>query len=218
MFETPDLLNEALTHRSAVNEGTQGVGKDNERLEFLGDAVLALAISDHLVARFPQLAEGELSKMKAGLVSRSTLARASKHLHLGELIRLGRGEEITAGRTKASILANVLEAVIGAVYMDQGFERARSFVLRVLHEEMPLGEGEGSAERTDDYKTRLQELCQNRFGRLPGYRTVRESGPDHDKLFEVEVTIQEGRSAQGRGRSKKEAEQQAAKQALERMG
>lgn len=217
MFRNADLLDEALTHKSAFNEGKLGPCKDNERLEFLGDAVLALAISDYLVAKFPELDEGELSKMKAGLVSRPTLARAAKHMHLGELIRLGRGEEVTAGRTKASILANVLEAVIGAVYVDRGFDRARSFVLRVLHDELSLCEDERRAERTDDYKTRLQELCQSRFGRLPRYQTIRETGPDHDKVFEVEVNIRERWLAHGRGRSKKEAEQEAARQALERM-
>jgi ribonuclease-3 len=217
-FRKPDLLRAALTHKSYLNElrasEKEGATQDNERLEFLGDAVLDLAISERLIALYPLSTEGDLSKMKARLVSEVTLARVAGGLGVGEFLLLGRGEERTRGREKPSILADALEAVIAAVYLDGGFETARAVLLQIFEEEFHrLDQG-----REDiDYKTELQECCQREFDVLPTYRVLRESGPDHQKLFEVKLMIKEEVFGIGRGRSKKEAEQQAAKQALEKL-
>ncbi len=217
-FRKPDLLREALTHKSYLNEMRASekdrATQDNERLEFLGDAVLDLAVSEHLIALYPLSSEGDLSKMKARIVSEVTLARVARRLGIGEFLLLGRGEERTRGREKPSLLADALEAVIAAVYLDGGFETARTVLLKIFEEEI---------HRLDqhpdelDYKTELQECCQRDFDVLPTYRVLRESGPDHEKLFEVKLMIKEKLFGIGRGRSKKEAEQQAAKQALEKL-
>lgn len=213
-FRQPRLLDEALTHKSHVNEIKDKGRKHNERLEFLGDAVLALVVSEHLAASFPSSTEGQLSKLKARLVSEASLAKAARRLNLGSLLRLGRGEELTQGREKNSLLADALEAMIAAIYLDGGLDPARAFILgafagtledpHALHEEV-VGQ---------DYKTQLQEWCQKRFDTLPQYVTVRESGPDHQKLFEVQLRIQGDILGVGVGRTKKEAEQMAAKHAL----
>jgi len=215
-FRQPQLLEEALTHKSHVNEARDKSRKDNERLEFLGDAVLSLIISEHLAASSPGSTEGMLSKHKAHLVSEASLAKAARGLDLGNLLRLGRGEELTQGREKPSLLANALEALIAAVYLDGGLEAARTFTLRTLAQELQeLQEAEGPAG-VQDYKTQFQEWCQKRLETLPQYRTVRESGPDHQKTFEVQLTLQGDVVGMGVGRTKKEAEQMAAKQALVR--
>ncbi len=215
VFRQPRLLEEALTHKSHVNESRERGYRHNERLEFLGDAVLALIVSDYLAASFPDSTEGELSKLKARLVSEISLARAARRLNLGSRLRLGRGEELTQGREKSSLLANAVEALIAAVYLDGGLEAARSFTLRTLMQELEdLRELEGPAA-IQDYKTQLQEWCQKRFETLPQYATVRETGPDHQKLFEVKLMVRGEVLGVGVGRSKKEAEQMAAKQALE---
>ena len=215
-FRQPQLLEEALTHKSHVNEARDKSRKDNERLEFLGDAVLSLIISEHLAASSPGSTEGMLSKHKAHLVSEASLAKAARGLDLGNLLRLGRGEELTQGREKPSLLANALEALIAAVYLDGGLEAARTFTLRTLAQELQeLQEAEGAAG-VQDYKTQFQEWCQKRLETLPQYRTVRESGPDHQKTFEVQLTLQGDVVGMGVGRTKKEAEQMAAKQALVR--
>ncbi|HTN43523.1 MAG TPA: ribonuclease III [Nitrospiria bacterium] len=217
-FRKPDHLRAALTHKSYLNElrasEKEGATQDNERLEFLGDAVLDLAISERLISLYPLSTEGDLSKMKARLVSEVTLARVAGGLGVGEFLLLGRGEERTRGREKPSILADALEAVIAAVYLDGGFETARAVLIQIFEEEFRrLDQG-----REDiDYKTELQECCQREFDVLPTYRVLRESGPDHQKLFEVKLMIKEEVFGIGRGRSKKEAEQQAAKQALEKL-
>jgi ribonuclease-3 len=210
-FRQPILLEEALTHKSYANELKHKGMKHNERLEFLGDAVLTLIISEHLAAAFPVSPEGELSKRKAQLVSEASLAGAARRLSLGGLLRLGRGEELTKGREKSSLLANVLEAILGAIYLDGGIEPARVFTMRVLQTELQGGESTGAGQ---DYKTQLQEWCQREFETLPHYDTVREFGPDHEKTFEVQLTVQGNVLATGVGRSKKEAEQMAAKAAL----
>jgi ribonuclease-3 len=211
-FRQPRLLDEALTHKSHVNEIRQRNGAHNERLEFLGDAVLSLVISEHLAARFPASPEGELSKLKAALVSEPSLARAARRLELGKLLRLGRGEELTGGRHKHSLLANALEALIAAVYLDGGLEPARAFTLRALGDDLLAAERQPI---TRDFKTQCQEWCQKQFDCLPQYVTVRESGPDHQKQFEVHVLIKGEIFGVGIGSSKKEAEQMAARQALE---
>lgn len=217
-FHDPRLLDEALTHTSYVNEFKDQASRDNERLEFLGDAVLALVISEHLVAACPDLAEGALSKLRARLVSETTLARVARRLELGRLVRLGRGEERTHGRDKDSILANTLEAVLAAVYRDGGLDAARRLALDAFAQELreAVSQDAGGAD-SGDYKTRLQEWCQQRYGAVPQYATTRESGPDHQKTFEVAVTVQGEVLGRGTGRSKKEAEQAAAQEALERV-
>jgi ribonuclease III len=212
-FRDQALLDQALTHKSHVNEAKHKHLKHNERLEFLGDAVLTLVISEHLAAMFPESTEGDLSKLKARLVSEVSLAAASRRLDLGALLRLGRGEELTQGRGKPSILANTLEAVVAALYLDAGLEVARKFVLRIFSNELhDVQEPGGPA--LYDYKTRLQEWCQKEHDTLPHYVIVRESGPDHQKTFEVQLTVRGDVLGVGMGRTKKEAEQMAAKQAL----
>jgi ribonuclease-3 len=214
VFSRPHLLEEALTHKSYVNEVKTKGEKDNERLEFLGDAILALIISDHLATSFPDSSEGDLSKRKARLVSEASLSRAARRLDLGSILRLGRGEELTQGREKPSLLANALEALIAAIYLDGGMEAARAFTLRVLAPDLQEHQEVEEPSITQDYKTRLQEWCQKQYDTLPQYVTVRESGPDHQKTFEVELSIRGDVLGVGVGRTKKEAEQMAAKQAF----
>ncbi len=214
VFRDPALLEEALTHRSYVNEVRPKRGRDNERLEFLGDAILALLISHYLTTAFPDDTEGELSKKKAALVSEQSLAAAARRLNLGRYLRLGRGEERTQGREKSSLLANVFEAVIAAVYLDGGLDPAQSLAQRAMVEVMKELHETSGVEYSKDYKTRYQEWCQKRFETLPRYVTIRESGPDHEKTFEVQVTVMGDVIGLGVGRTKKEAEQMAAKHAL----
>lgn len=216
-FKNPALLAEALTHKSHVNERKGQDRKHNERLEFLGDAVLSLIISDHLATSFPHLSEGALSKLKAKLVSEQSLAAAAKRLQLGVRLQLGRGEEASKGREKSSLLADALEAVIAAVYLDGGLEASRQFTLTVLRQELHEAQSQLATPGDDDYKTRFQEWCQRRYDVLPRYVTVRETGPDHQKLFEVEVQVDGRALGAGQGHSKKEAEQLAAQQALKQM-
>ena len=194
----------ALTHSSYANE--TGEGESNERLEFLGDAVLDLALADILYRRFPDRDEGELSKIRAVVVSRPVLAQAARRLGLGEHLRLGRGEERVGGRDRPSILAAALEALLGAVFLAHGYPRARALAEELLGEEV----ARYAAERSPDYKSLLQELGQKRYGVLPAYNVVESTGPEHEKVFTVAVELG-GSKAIGRGRSKKEAEQAAAK-------
>ncbi len=218
VFRHPHLLDEALTHKSHVNEVKDKRDRHNERLEFLGDAVLALVMSQHLIVTFPDCAEGELSKIKARLVSEASLAKAARRLGLGSLLRLGKGEELTQGRQKNSLLANALEALIAAVYLDGGLDAAQGFILRAYAQDLVELAGLPSpdvAGDSQDYKTRFQEWCQKRFEALPHYLTVRESGPDHQKTFEVQLKLHDEVLGTGSGRTKKEAEQMAAKQALQ---
>lgn len=216
-FQQPRLLEEALTHKSYSNERRGKERTQNERLEFLGDAVLSLVMSEYLAAEFPDSSEGGLSKLKAQLVSEASLARAARRMKLGRLLRLGKGEELSKGREKHSLLADALEALIAAVYLDGGLEASRTFTLRVLEEELSATRAEQARPGMDDFKTQLQEVCQKRFETLPRYETVRESGPDHEKVFEVELTIQGIMRGVGSGHSKKEAEQKAAKEALAQL-
>ncbi len=212
-FDCLDLLVEALTHSSSLNEDP-GSRSHNERLEFLGDSVLDLVISEYLMSEFREADEGILSRMKARLVSKDTLAKLSKHLALGTYLFLGRGEELNDGRHKPSVLADTLEALIAAVYLDGGFSPARRFVLNIYREEFGLLSSNGHVA---DDKSQLQELCQRRFGLLPIYNLRHTSGPDHQRTFEVEVHLNDERYGAGVGMTKKEAEQQAAKQALVRL-
>jgi len=205
-FADSSLLLRALTHVS--HERDDGADH-NEVLEFLGDAVLDLAVSDLLMRRFPARSEGDLSKMRAALVNTSALAEKAAQLDLGALLCLGKGEERSGGRTKPSILAGAFEAVLGAVYQDGGFEAARRLVERYF-----IGDVKEKKLGQQDYKTRLQEISQMLFHAPPAYRIVSESGPDHDKHFVTEIAVGGKVLGTGEGKTKKQAEQQAAKKAL----
>lgn len=215
-FRDQALLNEAITHKSYVNEQKDVACQDNERLEFLGDAVLSLVISEYLASRLPDSTEGALSKLKAQLVSESSLERVARRLQLGGYLKLGRGEELSHGREKSSLLADAVEAILAAVYLDGGFEASREVTLHIFATEVGQVGLRAHHAGAEDYKTQFQEWCQKRYDTLPHYKTIRESGPDHDKCFDVEVAIRGEVVGAGSGRSKKEAEQQAARQALER--
>ena len=210
-FRDPALREAALTHRSFAFE--QGLDVTNERLEFLGDAVLGLVVTDLAYRRFPDLSEGDLAKLRAAIVNMAALADVSRELGLGDVISLGRGEEMSGGRDKSSILADALEAVLGAVYLDQGLDVARPMIERLFWPRMEAyvrGEGER------DYKTILQERASQEHRALPEYR-LEESGPDHEKEFEATVYLGGRALGHGQGRSKKEAEQQAAREAFQRL-
>jgi ribonuclease III len=211
-FRDDSLREAALTHRSFAFE--RGVQPTNERLEFLGDAVLGLVVTDLAYRSFPDLSEGELAKLRAAVVNMSVLAEVAAELGLGEEIFLGKGEQLSGGREKASILADAMEAVLGAVYLDQGLEAAGEIIHRLFWPRMDAyARGEGDR----DYKTSLQELAAQDFGRIPEYRVV-ERGPDHQKEFTATVFLGGREFGTGTGRSKKEAEQQAAREAFTRLG
>jgi ribonuclease-3 len=203
-FTREELLERALTHRSYANENRAGA--DNEKLEFLGDAVLDLVVGHLLMTTFPSLSEGELSVTRAQVVSEAGLSELAAELGLGEFLRLGRGEERTGGRSKPSLLADAFEAVIAAVYLDGGFEAARQLVERLLSRRLSAIDTSGF----HDFKTRLQESAQAKLKSTPEYRVVGEAGPDHDKTFEVAVHIKDREWGRAAGKSKKEAEQRAA--------
>ncbi len=211
-FRDEGLLQQALVHRSLVNENRDAAAGDNERLEFLGDAVLQLVVSDYLFEHYTGQDEGDLSKKRSALVREESLAAAAENLKIGRYLCLGKGEEGTGGRGKASILAGALEALIGAVYLDGGYAAAQELILVWLGK--LLTEAVEEEIYHSDHKSRLQELCQARFHRSPEYLVISESGPDHHKLFEVGVRLEGELRGSGRGRSKKEAEQQAARDAL----
>jgi ribonuclease-3 len=210
-FARRDLLTRALTHKSYSHEAKQEDVRDNETFEFLGDSVLGFVIGDLLFHRFPEVDEGALSKIKAYLVSATSLASKAREYGMGEVIYLGVGEEKSGGRKKDSLLANLFEAMIAAIYLDGGIDPARALIERSFRDDI---------ERIDsddllfhDYKTALQELAQGRGLPLPEYNVVEEVGPDHDKRFVVEVKVG-SLVTRGEGSSKKEAQQQAAKHAL----
>jgi ribonuclease-3 len=206
-FSDPALLMRALTH---VSYGRGKGNSHNETLEFLGDAVLDLAVSDVLMRRFPERSEGDLSKMRAALVNAATLAEKAARLDLGELLRMGKGEERSGGRKKKSILAGAFEALLGAVYWDGGYEPARRIVERYFSSDIQEG-----ALGQQDYKTRLQEISQMLFHEPPVYKLVAESGPDHEKRFVTEIFVAGKLLGRGEGGSKKESEQDAAGKALD---
>lgn len=208
-FSDPALLLRCLTH---VSYGGGKGGEHNEVLELLGDAVLSLAITDLLMRRFPGKSEGDLSKMRASLVNAETLAGKAIKLDLGALLRMGKGEERSGGRGKESILAGAFEALLGGIYWDGGYEAPRRIVERYFTSD--VGERNLGLQ---DYKTRLQEISQMLFHAPPAYRLVAESGPDHEKRFVTEILIAGKVMGRGEGRSKKQAEQEAAKRALEEL-
>lgn len=209
-FREPSRIETALTHKSFLNENP-GIGRtDNERLEFLGDAVLGLTVGHLLMERFPTAREGELSMTRAQIVNEQSLAEVAGELGLGEWLFLGKGEEQTGGRRKPSLIADAFEALIGAVYLDGGYERALEVVRRVFEPRIAAAAAPG----TTDFKTRLQEVAQARRRETPRYQVIGERGPDHDKVFEVAVLLGGREIARAGGKSKKEAEQRAAEAAL----
>ncbi len=210
-FADKSLAQAALTHKSYCNERRDEPCADNERLELLGDAVVDLAVCQRLFERFPKADEGELTKLRALIVNEDGLARVARTLDLGELLMLGRGEELTGGREKDSVLADALEAVIGAIYLANGMPAVLGFIDRFFGEAL---DGVASGRQGQDYKSMLQEDVQGRLKASPRYRVVGEHGPDHEKVFEVEVVIGNDVFARSRGRSKKEAEQAAARETL----
>ena len=213
-FKDVGLLREAVQHSSYVNEQLDPVLKDNERLEFLGDAALDLVITHILMNDFPETPEGDLSRMRAAIVNESQLAAVAQKLDIGKYLLLGRGEALSHGEEKSSILADALEAVIAAVYLDGGFQAAFEVIERQFAHIIPQVEKTLAAE---DFKSRLQELIQGRFKTIPHYKVVEESGPDHDKTFEVCLNVGTFLTAYGTGKSKKTAEQAAARVALEKL-
>jgi ribonuclease-3 len=214
-FTDPRLLAQALTHKSCLNEQSDRSLGHNERLEFLGDAVLDLALSDHLMRRFPGLSEGDLSKIRAGLVNETTLAKMALELMLQDSLRLGKGEVLSNGHLKPRLLASVFEALVGAIYLDMGFDIAKQFLFEVFHTRVEAINPQQQFE--SDYKTRLQELLQEKYRKAPRYAVIKQEGPDHSKTFFVEVRLEERVMAIGSGKSKKQAEQQAAEQALKEV-
>ena len=210
-FSDIKLLNKALTHRSYANENSN-ILKHNERLEFLGDSVLDILVSDYLVHEYSEFAEGTLSKIRAAVVNETCLAKLAKNIKLGNYLLLGKGEDLSGGREKASILADTFEALAGAVFCDGRFEATSNIFLPLLIEEITKTAQSWSFR---DFKSDLQEYTQNKLVCIPSYRVVKEIGPDHAKKFEVVVMIKNEVEGKGFGRSKKEAEQAAAKMAME---
>lgn len=213
-FKHREHLKRALTHKSYTNEHRLPAVENNERYEYLGDAVLELSISHLLMERFPSHPEGELSKLRAAVVNEAQLAEIARELSIGDYLYLGKGEARTGGRDKPSIVSDAFEAVLGAVYLDRGYEKAFGVVMRHYKTILECAAGEGFIK---DFKTKLQEESQSRFRAVPRYRMVNEKGPDHRKLFEVHLYIKEELWGMGFGPSKKIAEQSAAQKALEKM-
>ncbi|MDO9528646.1 MAG: ribonuclease III [Syntrophales bacterium] len=213
-FNDISLLDNALTHRSYVNEKQELLCKDNERLEFLGDAVLELCISDILMKKFPDYTEGQLSKLRASLVNEQALSELAKFFHLGVFILLGKGEESSGGRNKRSILSNTFEALMAAIYLDSGYEKIHRLITDLFQALIVNGLDQTIYR---DYKTYVQEISQNRFKVIPEYALINQYGPDHDKIFQTELVIPGILKTTGTGKNKKDAEQQAAKKALEEL-
>lgn len=213
-FRNTSLLETALTHRSYVNENPHLSVTDNERYEFLGDAVLGACISDLLIKKYPDFSEGTLSKVRAAIVNEKPLAELANKMEIGDCLLLGKGEETSGGRLKESLLANALEAIIAAIYLDSGFFKTKTFIKKLT--ENLLNE-DNIRSQYFDYKTALQEYCQKRFKVAPVYKIIDSCGPDHAKIFEVELTVSDKIRQSGAGKSKKEAEKQAAQKAWEEL-
>lgn len=212
-FKNKRLLETALSHSSYANEKKHSL-QSNERLEFLGDSVLSIVVSEYLYTHLRSVAEGDLTKLRASLVCEKSLRVFASEIHLGDFLLLGKGEENTGGRERPSILADAFEAVIAAIYLDGGMEAARKHILRF----MPKDIGHSAKPIFDDFKTVLQEVVQKNPEEKVEYVLIGEEGPDHNKRFVVEVMLNSQVIGKGKGRSKKEAEQLAAKEALELMG
>jgi ribonuclease-3 len=214
-FKKPALLEQALIHSSYVNENPELAPESNERLEFLGDAVLGLVVADELYGAYPGQDEGQLTELRTHLVRRDTLARAARRLQLGEELLLGRGEEAGGGRGRPTNLAHAYESVVGAIFLDGGLTSARRFVRHSLSEELAAMSAKAFPM---DPKSRLQELSQSLYQAPPAYQLLGSEGPDHARRFTVEVVMDGRAMGTGKGRSKQDAEKEAANQALERLG
>ncbi|MCA0148666.1 MULTISPECIES: ribonuclease III [Bacillaceae] len=212
-FKDEKLLKQAFTHSSYVNEHRRKPYEDNERLEFLGDAVLELTVSQFLFKKYPMMSEGELTKLRAAIVCEPSLVKFSIELNFGELILLGKGEEMTGGRERPALLADVFEAFIGAVYLDQGLETVISVLEKVVYPKINVG----AFSHVMDYKSQLQELVQRGSAGMIEYSILEESGPAHNRQFISRVSLNDEELGIGNGRSKKEAEQKAAQKALEKL-
>ena len=213
-FNNIKLLENALTHSSYANEAKNGI-TSNERLEFLGDSVLSIIVSDYIFKKFPNMPEGELTRLRASLVCEKALCEFSRELKIGDYLKLGKGEEKGGGRDRDSILADAFEAVLAAIYLDGGMEPAKKHVMNFVLREIKHHSSEDSCK---DYKTVLQEIIQRNPEENLTYILTDESGPDHDKSFTVEVHLNSNVIGKGTGKSKKQAEQMAAKEALKLMG
>ena len=211
-FRDKSILENALTHSSYANENRERGLHDNERLEFLGDSILGFVVADYLYRNFPDKPEGELTRIRADLVCEKNLARAAGTIKLGSFLLLGHGEEHGGGRKRDSIVSDAMESVIAASFMDGGFAAAKEIIDRLILSDIPVGR-----PRNFDYKTALQELVQRESGQVLSYRLTGESGPDHAKVFAVEVELNGAPVGAGEGRSKKEAEQMAAKAAIQKL-
>lgn len=211
-FHNISLLQNALTHSSFANERWHNSLLSNERLEFLGDSILGMLVAEYLYRNFPDRPEGELTRMRADMVCEKTLASIAARIHLGDHLMLGHGEEQGGGRSRDSILADAVESVIAACFLDGGIEAAQKFIRTFILVEVPV-----SQMHNTDYKTKLQELVQQKKNQVLSYTLTGESGPDHDKHFTVAVSLNGGMVGQGEGRSKKRAEQEAARAAIRNL-
>lgn len=215
VFTNQDLFHQALTHKSYHNENYKMSKGHNERLEYLGDAVLDLVLSDYLYHSLPDLNEGELSKLRASLVNETALTEIALTLDLGSFLKLGKGEVHTGGENKPRLLSSCFEALIGALYIDQGFDKTKKFILEIF--KAKLNDLDLSVHFKSDYKTRLQEALQELKKKVPVYEIEKEVGPDHEKTFYISLKLDGALLAEGVGKSKKQAEQDAAKKALQRL-
>jgi len=214
-FNDTNLLKQALTHRSFLNENKNLKGGHNERLEFLGDAVLELVITDYLYNEYPEKNEGDLTSIRSALVNAQTCAEVARRIEVNDYMLLSRGEAKDVGRARQYILANALEAIIGAIYMDLGYEKAKEFILKYI---TPMTEQIVKDELWVDSKSKFQEKSQDIVGVTPAYKTLKEIGPDHDKKFTVGVFLNDEMISEGEGDSKQDAEQSAARNALKEKG
>lgn len=212
-FTTPALLQQAFTHSSYVNEHRRRHFTDNERLEFLGDAVLELSVSHFLYMKYPEMTEGELTKLRASIVCEPSLVLFANELNLGKYILLGKGEELTGGRTRPALLADVFESFVGALYLDQGLEKVVAFLEVVLFPKVEIG----AFSHVMDYKSQLQEIVQQKNTGTLSYEIIDEKGPAHSRIFVTRVSLGDKELGIGNGRSKKEAEQQAAQLAIRKL-
>ncbi|UQW98354.1 ribonuclease III [Rummeliibacillus sp. G93] len=209
-FENANLLYNAFTHSSFVNEHRRKLFEDNERLEFLGDAVLEITVSKFLFLKFPKMSEGELTKLRAAIVCESSLVMFANELNFGEFVLLGKGEEITGGRERPALLADCFEAFVGALYLDQGLETVVTFLDKVVFPKVELG----AFSHVMDFKSQLQELIQQNNSGTVQYEIIKENGPAHNRTFESKVLLNDKELGVGHGKSKKEAEQKAAEHAI----
>jgi ribonuclease-3 len=213
-FRKKDRLKQSLTHKSYTHEQSKDRPSFNERMEFLGDAVLELIICEYLFTSFPEYTEADLSRIKAYIVQESTLAEVAENLDIGSYLLLGKGEEMTGGRNKPSLLADAFEAVLCAIYLDGGYQKSRDFVLSLLTKKI---DDLTTNNFVFDFKTKLQEIAQAQFGVLPRYVTHKEEGPEHKKIFEVKVFVKDDFLGSGKGKTKKAAAQKAAEQGLNKI-